>query len=345
MDILFFIILFIIILVVIYNKKRREIPTEFGDIIINPELEGRIKFLLKQFAAKKLTIKEEYILPKGIKRIEAKNMELVLDSILEHIKLKKNVFLVYHTKDEKDYKNKAGTYDQAYLGYKAINLVLVPGYKISDYVSILAHECAHYYMDEYNFEIKERLENERNTDTLAVLLGFGKYLQKTHRERTYYKGSNYTFNGTVNHYETLKLGYLSAEEVEYINLRHQKILINGKKQKKKIKEKQEENKKVVKMEQNLNHKIDQLREDYKTNGDLIQKMLNNKDINNIIDRWEFKKLSQLIDKYQNGIYSTRIDGLKIKIKDKRKKNEIVKELNELDEIFKMDSLFIERYLK
>ncbi len=341
---LFFIILFIIIWVVICNKKK-DLRGEFNDLITNPELDGRIKFLLKQFTAKKLTIKEEYILSRDVKRITPENLELVLNSILEHMKLKKNVFLVYHTKDEKAYNDKAGTYDKAYLGYKAINLVLVPGYNISDYVSILAHECSHHFMDEYNFEIKDRLENERNTDTLAILLGFGKYFQKTHRERTFYKGSSFTFNGTINHYETSKLGYLSVEEINYVIYKHQEILKNGKKQKGKIKEKQEANRRVAKMEQNLNYRISQLKEEYETNIVSIEKMLNNQDINNITDRWEFKKLSQLIDKYQNGIYGPKINTLSGKLKGKKNNDEIIKELNELDEMLKMDSLFIDRYLK
>ena len=92
---MFFIIILIVIAIVIYRKRENKAGDDFSDVISNPELDVRIKFLLKQFAQKKLTMKEKYILPKELRKVSPENMEKVLDSILEHIKLKKNVFLVY----------------------------------------------------------------------------------------------------------------------------------------------------------------------------------------------------------------------------------------------------------
>ncbi len=341
---MFIVIILIVIAIVIYKKRESEAEDDFLDVISNPELDGRIKFLLKQFSQKKLTIKEEYMLPRELKKVSPESMEKVLDSILDHMKLKKNVFLVYHTKNEKAFKGKGGTYEQAPLGYKAINLVLVPEYRMADYVSVLAHECAHHYMDVYNFEIKERLENEKNTDTLAVLLGFGRYLEETHRERTHYKGSSYTFNGTVNHYETSKLGYLSAEEVHYISYKHREILKKGRKQKEQLKAKQERENKEANLTENLSHRVDLLKRGCEENSISIQRVMTLKGSEKINSKWDLERLSQLIHRYQNNTYAPRIEALSQRVKKRDEHNQIIKEINELDEQLRMDSFFIAKYL-
>ena len=334
---MFFIVLLIIVGLIICFKKDAEFKEKVSKVTANQELDARIKFLLKQFVERKLTIKEEYIIPSRARDVIPENLEYVLNSILDHMKLKKNVFLVYHTKDEKAYENKAGTYDQAYLGYKAINLVLDSKYMMEDYISILAHECAHHFMDEYNFEIRAGLENEKNTDTLAVLLGFGKFLKVTHAKRSFYKGSYFT----VDYYETVKLGYLSAEEITYISKRHLNILKNGKKQKKL---KKEEREKELNKSQTLKHRVDQLRRGCKENKASIQRILSNQGIKEITNKCELERLSQLIYKYQNNTYETMIEGLNNKIEKGNENEDIIKKINELDEMLRMDSFFIAKYL-
>lgn len=339
--VLFFIVLLIIVGLIICFKKDAKFKEKVSKVTANQELDARIKFLLKQFVERKLTIKEEYIMPSRARDVTPENLEYVLNSILDHMKLKKNVFLVYHTKDEKIYVNKAGTYDQAYLGYKAINLVLDSKYVMEDYISIIAHECAHHFMGEYNFEIRAGLENEKNTDTLAVLLGFGKFLKVTHAKRYFYKRSNFTVDGTVDYYETVKLGYLSAEEIIYISKRHLDILKNGKKQKKL---KKEEREKDVSKSQNLKHRVEQLRRGYKENKAFIQRILSNQGVKKITNKWELERLSQLIYKYQNNTYEPMVEELNNKIEKGNESVDIIKKINELDEMLRMDSFLIAKYL-
>lgn len=335
-----FLILLLIGIILIISFKEAPVKKERP---ANPELDARIQFLLKQFLEKKLTIKEEYTIPSGITEVTPENLEGLLNSILNHMKLKQNIFLVYHTKKERVYRNKAGSYEEASLGYKAINLVLDPKYVVEDYVSIIAHECAHHFMKEHNFKEKEEgeNENEKNTDTLTVLLGFGSFLKVTHAKRYFFKGSNISVDGPTDYYETVKLGYLSQDEIEYLCKRHQRILKTGKKQKKLRKEEKE---RKLHRFQELKAKVDELRIEWQKNKTSIERILSSHDVKKIMTKGELEGLSQLIYTYQNNTYESIIRQLAGKIDRDCIDSDLLKEIDELDKTLKRDSFFIEGLL-
>ncbi len=306
------------------------------------DLDGRIRFLLKQFQEKSLTIKEEYTMPPEISGVTPESLEALLKSILTHMKLRENIFLVYHHKEEKVFKNRAGSYEQASLGYRAINLVLDPRYLLEDYVSIIAHECAHHFMREHNFSEMEGMENEKNTDTLTVLLGFGRFLKTTHTKRFFFRGSNITTDGPTDYYDTLKMGYLSQEEVEYVSRKHLNILKTGREQKRLMREAAE--REVFKL-QMLEYQLKQLKLIWERNRKSIDRILDLKARGRRLQRWELERLSQLIYKYHTVTSQYIVNELIHRLEKGRLDDYLIKKIAYLNKTLKEDSLFLEEYLK
>ncbi len=313
-----------------------------GSVPPKLNLDARIRFLLKQFQEKKLTIREEYTMPAGISGITPENLESLLKSILNHMRLKENIFLVYHGKEEKVYRNRAGSYEQASLGYKAINLVLDPRYLLEDYVSIIAHECAHHFMREHDFQEMAGLENEKNTDTLTVLLGFGKFLRATHTKRFYFRGSNITVDGPTDYYDTLKLGYLSQEEIEYVSKRHLNILKTGREQKRLMRKAAE--REVFKI-QMFKAQLEQIKLIWERNRGSIDMILDAKAREIRLQRWEVERLSQLIYKYRTVTSEFIVNELIHMVEKGRLDDSLIRRIAYLHETLKEDSLFLEEYLK
>lgn len=319
----------------------KEVPGR-EDLSSDLDLDIRIRFLLKQFQEKGLTIKEEYSMPPEISGVSPESLESLLRSILIHMKLRENIFLVYHGKEEKVFKNRAGSYEQASLGYRAINLVLDPKYLLEDYVSIIAHECAHHFMRENNFREMEGLENEKNTDTLTVLLGFGRFLRATHTKRFYFRGSNITTDGPTDYYDTLKLGYLSQEEVEYVSRRHLDILKAGREQKRLMREAAE--REVFKL-QMLEYQLKQLKIIWERNRRSIDRILGAKAREKRLQRWEVERLSQLIYKYHTVTSDFIVNELIHRLEKGRMDDYLIKRIAYINKTLKEDSLFLEEYLK
>lgn len=306
------------------------------------DLDARIRFLLKQFQEKGLTLKEEYTMPEGISGVTPESLESLLKSILNHMKLRENIFLVYHAKEEKVFKNRAGSYEQASLGYRAVNLVLDPRYLLEDYVSIIAHECAHHFMREHNFREMEGLENEKNTDALTVLLGFGRFLKATHTKRFYFRGSNITTEGPTDYYDTLKLGYLSQEEIEYITRRHLNILQKGREQKRLIRAAREREELKVQM---LEYQVEQLKLIWERNRRSVEKILDAKATEKRLQRWEVERLSQLIYKYRTVTSQYIVNELIHRIQNSSLDDYLIERIAYLHKTLKEDSIFLEGYLK
>jgi len=285
------------------EQEKDEIPILY--------LDRRIKFLLNQFVKNNVTIKEKFIIPEKIAGAAATEETLndLMHRVLEHMKLNKNIFLIFHEKNEKAYLGKAGTYGDGGLGNKAIDLVIEPSYSIRDYVAILAHECAHFFMDANNFEKKRGIDNERNTDVLAVLLGFGEYLLETNSGRKFYKGRTIKAGKTFNLYERIKLGYLYYGEIEYIKEKHLKILREGKKQKK------------IKSE---SRKLGDTLEIYYENRQSLENILADKVKVDNISKNELEELSSLIYKYQNNNYDATIDKVKLNTNEFKRLEDVEK---------------------
>ncbi len=333
-----YLILLLILTITILSPKKTSIEKGSPS---RTDLDARIQFLLKQFLEKKLTIKEEYTLPSKLSEVTPENLEVLLKSILDHMKLKQNIFLVYHTKKERLYRDKAGSYEEASLGYKALNLVLDPKYLLEDYVSIIAHECAHHFMKEHNFREMEEDENEKNTDTLTVLLGFGRFLKVTHAKRYFFKGSSITAHGPTDYYETVKLGYLSQEEIEYLCKRHRDILRIGRKQKNIAGKEREGELHRIK---ELKNKLNEVREILWKNRTSLEQILSSQNIREITTREELKTLSLLIYTYENNTYEAIIRVLAGKLDSGYMDNDLLARISELDKILRRDSVFLESYL-
>jgi len=333
--------LIFLLIAAVSTLSFKEVNISEREVSANLDLDTRIKFLLKQFSEKKLTIKEEYTMPFQDAHITPENLDALLKSILSHMKLKQNIFLVYHKKNERIYRGKAGTYDEASLGYKAINLVIDPKYVLEDYVSIIAHECSHHFMKEHNFKEMDELENEKNTDTLTVLLGFGRFLKVTHAKRYFFKGSNITVEGPTDYYETVQFGYLSQEEIEYISRRHLQILQTGKKQKRL---KREEKDREVHRFRGLKSRIEKLKRELERNKVSLERILSTHNITEIATKGQLEKLSRLIYDYQGNTYESIINDLDNKVDMGYTHSSLIKEISELEEILRRDSFFIESHL-
>jgi len=304
-------IIFILIILIITFYKTRASPNK-DEALSNKELDRRIEFLLKQFSKTNLELKEEYLLPKGFNKITKENIEYVFKNIIEHINLKGNLLLIYHRQDEKMYRDKAGTYDQGPLGYKVINIVLNSEYTMNDYIATLAHECSHHFMETEKFEKKFGIENEKNTDTLAVLLGFGKFLQESNKIRSVCTGSTFDAGRVTKHFDNFKLGYLTSEEIYYIYKKYYELK-KAKKEKEEFKtEKKEVELKKIKMKMNFLIKA------HEKNKEALDRIITTKNLKNIKDKKDLEKISELLHIHQSKIYDIKIKEFRKALKNYNK---------------------------
>lgn len=94
---------------------------------------------------------------------------------------------------------------------KEISLYLNANLSFETVVSILIHECTHYFLDSKNIKLEDRIQNEVLTDFTAVYLGFGNFLEKGYKEIRYVIYENETQRLV----DSEKVGYVGFKDIKY----------------------------------------------------------------------------------------------------------------------------------
>lgn len=142
-------------------------------------------------------------------RYDEKYLRTLMKKILEHMQIPINSLTF-----RKEYASKrkglpfVGLYDDK---KKEISLYLNCNLSFETVISILAHECTHYFLSLNNLKLKSRIQNEILTDFTTVYLGFGNYLKKGYKEIRYVIYEN-EFQRLV---DSEKVGYVGFKDIEF----------------------------------------------------------------------------------------------------------------------------------
>lgn len=142
-------------------------------------------------------------------RYDEKYLKKLMQEILSHMNLSPDEISF-----RKEYASKrkglpfVGLYDDS---IKEISLYLNANLSFETVVSILIHECTHYFLFSKKIKLENRTQNEIFTDFTAVYLGFGEFLEKGYKEIRYIIYENETKRLV----DSEKVGYVGYKDISY----------------------------------------------------------------------------------------------------------------------------------
>lgn len=142
-------------------------------------------------------------------RYDEKYLEKLMQNILYHMKLSSDDISF-----KKEYASKrkglpfVGLYNDS---TKEISLYLNANLSFETVISILIHECTHYYLFSKGIKLNDRIQNEILTDFTAVYLGFGEFLEKGYKEIRYVIYENETQRLV----DSEKVGYVGYKDISH----------------------------------------------------------------------------------------------------------------------------------
>ena len=109
-----------------------------------------------------------------------------------------------------DGESRTGIYRETGFLQGEIGILIEPKYGVNEVIAIACHECAHHFLNKRKIRLEYTAENEKLTDIATAYLGFGEYMVRGYKTR-----ESYIDHGKAK--RTSKLGYLSDDEVRYLN--------------------------------------------------------------------------------------------------------------------------------
>lgn len=327
-----YIVVFIVIIgVIAYRKGLFEKDRQIEEAIVSPHLDERINLLLEQLEKKEKSVKDEYTTPKGVSKVNFENLKTILESLLKHLDMDNELSLEYYPKEESD--EKGISCGKIELVENKIILNQMAKYNIKDYEAEMIHLCVETFIEKNGFKNKSESDKAKDIDILAVLFGFGKHLH------LYTEMS--TAEQIISPYKASKLGYLSSIEMEHVQSKYDKLLLEKRERDEELKRAKETEERITNTRLKLKGRINSLRLDFEKNEDLIGEAVVAD--SNKVDKEDEKSLSELKSKYKEKKYEKELDELQIVYEDPEKKNEVIKKLDELDEKLRKDSFLISKY--
>ena len=112
---------------------------------------------------------------RSLKAIE-KKLNLILVEMEQYLKLPQT----YHVHVVNNSHNQASVNSSGNCDYEHYTInVFYKAFQPNTLKTIISHECAHYFTYYNGLSVSDEYMNERYTDTVAMLMGFGKYLLAT----------------------------------------------------------------------------------------------------------------------------------------------------------------------
>lgn len=159
--------------------------------------------------------KDDFVVNEDLKRrliysrFDEKTVRELMKEILKYLSVPSdNISLEVKYKSSKIKTGIAGMY------YYKLNKIVVfvdPNYSFETIVSIVAHECMHYFLESKDIAWENEIQNEVFTDLSVIYLGFGKYTLEGYKEkrRVIYESENQRF------VDSDKIGYIGYKDVEF----------------------------------------------------------------------------------------------------------------------------------
>ncbi len=261
---------------------------DYEKIIENSYLDLRINYLYRQMKKKEILVKKEFFVDLSVD-ITEKNLRELFENIRKHIGIRKKTSLFLKKLIETESENIVGAYQKGVLENEIITVKMHPKYNYGNYAAIMAHELSHQFMSENNFNRGENQSNERNTDILAIFLGFGNIMELAYR-------SVVTQFSEIK-WKELKLGYLYDDEIRYIKRKIEKL---RDKEEKKLKERLK-NEEINKKYEEYQDIIKKLFLEYQKNCSYLE--IVKKKSNDNIKLNDFKTIWDNMKEKENGLDS------------------------------------------
>ncbi len=188
-----------------YNLPSVSLAKGLTEKLIKKDLEGYLK---KDFRAATYLSYGDYFSKRRTKdKLQALMLEIFLYLKLSpFVKLK----IIYEGSKEDNFENQIGQYKTSFLN-KTITLKISKELNPNNIISVLCHECVHYFMEVHNLNVGDINLNERQTDVLTNLLGFSKIMKEGYQKSLKIKDDGYLRTTT-----TTRVGYITSKECSEI---------------------------------------------------------------------------------------------------------------------------------
>jgi len=144
---------------------------------------------------------------------KANSIHRIVMSIMRYLGIPNERLIVCIRIDEDEsFFNSSGPAGLYISGYRSseISIMLKQSYTLYEIMAIICHECTHHYFRLRRVKCDDTQMNEILTDIAAIYLGFGYYILEGYTPR---------YQETADGYQTARLGYINAGEIEHVKER------------------------------------------------------------------------------------------------------------------------------